>query len=783
MKTSLLQVIVLSLLFFTFPCYADQYSSSPFNSVNDIAVEGDMLWCAANGGVIQWNKKTGGYITYTTSDDGVYGDYQRFVEVDHNGVKWFGSNNGIITFDGESWNKVTDTIASDILVDSKNVVWIISGSLRKIDADTGNEIFYEKSGENFNHLRYCAEGKDGVMWFGSGNGVYRFDGISWINYTFDNYWANDVKDIAVDNDGVVWVVTNGGGILSYDMIEWTNHNEANPLLSYNCISVCVDVNNVKWFAEYFGGLISYNNSIWEYHNMDDYKFRNLIRDGDIIWGTTYSQGIIGFNDSLWINLYIPFEKIQNIFTSAAVDSNNTKWFGSDGFGIYSLNKDGIVSYSTENGLPGNYENTIVSIGVDEDGSVLAKSEDGRCVRFNGEAWELLGSYPSFEFPNYKEVVIGEEKWTAKYGEHGNLARTSNDEVTTFYDYRRIYSVAADLNGHIWAGGRTTIANETVFCYDGENWTTYPIEAGKGVTAIVVDHNNIAWFCTEGAGIWCYDGVKWNQYTMNGDGLYTWDDTNSQESTDGYLPMSVGNYWLYNHRYSWSWDKYDFPDNLIVTIVGKSELDGQIYFKFLDGRLMRMGDDGNIYRDGVLFYDFTPSEGPFNYEVPGNYVTREHSSIDVPIGTCKGYDFSIYFWEHGYRDFLTQNLGLVYYQYSSDTGQGDIYELYEAYINGVKYTDWTSNVKINRPVEYISLGNYPNPFNPSTTIKYTLPQDSQVTLSIYNISGQRVSVLIDKIQPAGNYTATWDASVMPSGLYFCNLKADGFTETRKMLLVK
>ena len=69
------------------------------------------------------------------------------------------------------------------------------------------------------------------------------------------------------------------------------------------------------------------------------------------------------------------------------------------------------------------------------------------------------------------------------------------------------------------------------------------------------------------------------------------------------------------------------------------------------------------------------------------------------------------------------------------------------------------------------------------IEYNLPQDSNVTLSIYNISGQQVAVLKNDIQTAGDYYVSWNADDLPSGLYFCNLRADGFAETRKMVLVR
>ena len=89
----------------------------------------------------------------------------------------------------------------------------------------------------------------------------------------------------------------------------------------------------------------------------------------------------------------------------------------------------------------------------------------------------------------------------------------------------------------------------------------------------------------------------------------------------------------------------------------------------------------------------------------------------------------------------------------------------------------------KPTEFALKQNTPNPFNPSTTIEYLLPRDTHIILSVYNISGQLVTVLKDELANAGNYSVTWDASGMPSGIYFYTLKAKEFSETQKMLLLK
>ena len=80
-------------------------------------------------------------------------------------------------------------------------------------------------------------------------------------------------------------------------------------------------------------------------------------------------------------------------------------------------------------------------------------------------------------------------------------------------------------------------------------------------------------------------------------------------------------------------------------------------------------------------------------------------------------------------------------------------------------------------------NYPNPFNPSTTISFTLSNASHVSLLIYDIHGREVESLIEGIQPAGSHSIEWNASNLASGVYFYRLTADEFIQTRKMILIK
>jgi hypothetical protein len=87
-------------------------------------------------------------------------------------------------------------------------------------------------------------------------------------------------------------------------------------------------------------------------------------------------------------------------------------------------------------------------------------------------------------------------------------------------------------------------------------------------------------------------------------------------------------------------------------------------------------------------------------------------------------------------------------------------------------------------QYFNLSqNYPNPFNPSTTIEFSIPQESTVSIKIYDLLGEEKIVLMNEQKPAGTYKINFDASKLPSGVYLYKLSAKGFEQTRKMLLLK
>jgi hypothetical protein len=88
-----------------------------------------------------------------------------------------------------------------------------------------------------------------------------------------------------------------------------------------------------------------------------------------------------------------------------------------------------------------------------------------------------------------------------------------------------------------------------------------------------------------------------------------------------------------------------------------------------------------------------------------------------------------------------------------------------------------------PEDYLTIENYPNPFNNSTSINYSTWKPSNILIEIYDLLGRKVEVLVDQYQSAGNHSVVWNADNLTSGVYFCKIVAGDIVKTRSMVLLK
>jgi len=127
--------------------------------------------------------------------------------------------------------------------------------------------------------------------------------------------------------------------------------------------------------------------------------------------------------------------------------------------------------------------------------------------------------------------------------------------------------------------------------------------------------------------------------------------------------------------------------------------------------------------------------------------------------------------------------ITYFTACVCTAQGDWLDTIKIQCCNSEDGDNFKKGEILNPNKFYLDQNFPNPFNPATTIKYYLPIESNIVVKIYDANGKEIETLVNSVQTKGIHEVSWDASKYASGIYFYKMDAGNFSEQRKMILVK
>ena len=217
------------------------------------------------------------------------------------------------------------------------------------------------------------------------------------------------------------------------------------------------------------------------------------------------------------------------------------------------------------------------------------------------------------------------------------------------------------------------------------------------------------------------------------------------------------------------DAYDVPALPVMDsyVAVRTEINGNGDFDY-ESDIRSLEESNGVWNIKLI------SEG-----IPGPYTFSMKSNNDLPTGL----DFALLDIpnKNVIRNVLSESITIqesLQNGYDITIVAGD-----EAYVN-----DMIMNILEAIPAEYSLSQNYPNPFNPTTKIDFTLPRSDDVNVTIYNLVGQQIKVLVNSNLEYGYHTVTWNGldqlgRPVASGVYFSELRTRNFRQTKKMLLLK
>lgn len=541
------------------------------------------------------------------------------------------------------------------------------------------------------------------------------------------------------------------------------NNMAISVPNGSVVLVNIDGNYVSWS----GGLTvmgtSINNVLYNFYQADSLKIQGIdvrgsilapkanvnfvtgVQNGQMIAKCVYGQG--QFNNSMFIGNIPADSTVINIAEITAVNENdpdsspnngnpNEDDYDSASFTVSTGNSGGSGGSGGGSGNGGwQYVNNqpfyhiVISLATDMNGDMLVGTIGGQIFRSNdnGQTWNQINVGMGVGFI-WSLKVSGSTIYAAT--EQGLFVSNNNgltwNATSLFGKDVRAFSIApnGDLYAGTWGFGVYKSVN------NGTSWTQVNNNLGSlAVHALVIDSYGSIYAGTFGAGVnkSVDGGANWSTLNVGFDHIWALGITSTNKIFAGtygggvFTTTDLGNTWQPNSD--------GLPSAFIYSI--SVDANDNVYVSTWTGGIYVLPNGSPRWS----------SMGMGGSGVSSLFINNSTSSVYA--GTSNGYILKR--GTHGTTTGNVENEAL--------------------------------------PTNFELMQNYPNPFNPSTTIQFTVANKEHVSLTIYNVLGEMVEVLINDVLEAGNYKINFNGNGLASGMYIYNIKAGSFTSTKKMMLVK
>lgn len=610
----------------------------------------------------------------------------------------------------------------------------------------------------------------GRAWFGTLNSLVCIDGDEVSIFTkSEGYLVQQVFNIAVDQNDNIWIIPadqQNGALIMFDGSTFHSIDMPGDYLYYNLLHP--DSSGRIWVNTVTSPAYFYNGS-WTIFEGSDIDAIAENANGTLCF---FMDCILyTFNDSTFV-------PVDNEYPSAnhmAFDSVGNLWLASSrGLNRY----DG--SSITEYPQPDIYKTTPSAIAIDEDDNVwLGSYKYGCCglIRFDGvEYTRFEPNSPASIYVDQSTLDTSGVLWCATWN-----GLCSFDGETWRWNHLQEYHPASAIvrgrNNDLWAG-----MDSGVYHYDGEQWREMPGPDAVGFSyfgrALAVDSDNAAWAFMGRTGLWRIDGSTC-EHVLPTDSLFT-----------AHMPAIAIDHddvkWIGTDNGVYRYD----GDTIKLFQPSEDEEGNRITSIAVD-------DENRIWCGGASV--FIIEDGKIELRNPSRKRDDVHFCPGVVIsigpdgriwavmrGACAGGEritggFAVY--EGGEWSIVPVPEGIDPGNNIFAASDGTIWISNEPGV--IHFTPDSGPLAVDRrpELESISLSNAPNPFNPATTITFTLPRSGRVSVRIYSITGQVVATLADEWRDTGIHTLTWDASGCAAGLYYCHVISGDCDGAVKMTLVK
>ena len=680
---------------------------------------------------------------------------------------WCGTYGGALCLNRNNGNMVKYTSQKDGL-NSNRIEWVT------VDANgdkwfstyeggacclSGNSwsVLENTVGNEENGLKAMLLDENGVKWIMTDYTLRKYNGKEWTRIALRNtpydegsgyvYHGGMIKD----NCGVIWMAA-AGNLQSYDGTKVTNWTSLKGYTGQYTLGVAVDRNGIIWTGAK-SGVYSYDGVQWKHYTTADGLVNDavyaVVTDLDnVLWFGT-AAGVSSFDGTTWKSYTTADGLSDNMVWSVAVDGNNTKWFGT---------QNGLTRFDGANWKKWVNDNEPACTNVFaivQQGNISWFGTGYGVSRFDGTTWKTYNTSDGLINDGVSGLALDKEGYLWAGTNKGISVFDGNSWKTSYTTAdglvnERVYAVLVDHNDIKWFGTQSGISS-----FDGVSWKSYKAPAGPAhnhITSIAEDADGVLWFGTEGGGVSSFDGTTWKSYN----------------DFDGLCSIYIYSIVVDKNNVKW-----------FGGLGGVSRFDGSTFTTYysnnspIKNNVMSMvvAPDGTIWFGTIrLVYKSSMPSIPEDYQGIDGLATfdgKEWKIDPLPIPTGTLFETTALSFD-AKGSLWAATLSGLYQRGGSDQKPTAVAEAL--------------------PAGFALTGNYPNPFNPSTTISFTLPSSGAAALSIYSITGQKIRDLVNGPLSAGAHSVAWDGlddsgKAVSSGVYLSRLVQGNLTATGRMLLAK
>lgn len=470
-----------------------------------------------------------------------------------------------------------------------------------------------------------------------------------------------------------------------------------------------------------------------------------------------------------------WENIDNNYVSSGISSiikDSVNLYVGTSWGIYKTTNDGNSWYNYSNGLISKQVSCLSICG----GKITAGTYGGGVYVLNENTNEWEPKMIGIQATRINDIIINSENNVLAGTDGMGIHRALNNDPLTWEIknnglsdlYVKSLAISKHINtyDHIYIAMSYGAFKTTNL---GDDWVSINLPCYNGANGISVNNSGFIF-------IWSYcgmfkttdDGISWD--LMN---EFFWNPVRNIEAeplqSNVYVSDEYDFYRTTDNGESWT--RFPFTGGSAHRIGINSK--GYVYVLGDYGELLRSTNYGNSFQN---INNGLPTEYGFMKAIAFN------SEDDVYLATGNGLYVSIDDGNSWYlldESDISKHINVLAFNNEDRLYAGTT-------VSGVfRSLELLTNLNENffNTKSYFLSQNYPNPFNPTTKIKYRVPDFSLITLKVYDILGREVATLVNEEKPAGEYEVEFGGANLPSGVYFYQLKAGNFVETKQMVLIK